>query len=935
MLYTRLVSLAAAALTFVNAQELQFSSWGYTTYGNWYAEASVTPAAWKPGEIVRVKSKLAIWEQHLINLAVDKYNADGFALMVTAERTFDGSGWLRLPADDRMSTLLTPTGLPIEGGPKGATTTRFGLSAFKSPFDQLVKVPLTAAERTEGGWHAYFQVEAPLPADLPPGIYRLRLDYGFTVGTRYYSLQARTLGSYAFSIGGKAIESFHMSPPIPASGTDVSGTFVQGADIAPRIPFVLLNSYNSNGYRGVIAEEDRHRFNLASRNLIQDDVILPRYNTNGSAISYSLEPQFPADTLEARNRIPWDYTRGSIRVSVTAPDGKVTDLGEFRYTGNNGQWPTTKNSAVTAWRPPAYGQYTVKLTGTVYDIWGNAYSGGGTYRFWIANRMTMATATFQGQAYAVGNRYGRDIGFAPAVPADVCVEATLFVESDPNTVRRDKWCGKASPAGVYGSAQGAKNLPFDAPGEYVAHVLATYTDEKGHLWVCSMRHAGVVYPTDSPIVARGKKFLVNGNRYVDRGETNFEGWYDSSVETGQLVHFNYPYNSGDVLLIASDGQTGNKITPVLIYEQKDAPAEKWDTNLNAISNTNIAITTSNGYNPHQYPEFIQDWAYFYASAPRPGFMSRFLVGENGVFAPYWALSTNSFGGQFGASNNGDMPGDIYRLLGGVVLRKKGQKPAYAGYMASAFVLPKYSHNNRVIAPGQEDLLGPTGQYARFFLVGTRPGMMYETGSTFGPAVQIDPMVPCDVTFTLTFPSGRQVATRGRGDASGSWVGERWTLDEPGVYRYKLEATWEGYAGVMPGLPPQGGELYVIERSKPEGTPELTFDLPVESTFDPAQTLRIPGSSTAAEVYYAAVIPGAVVAQGTLPVNGGKFELIFDPKRIHEATPSYDIAHRNTGRAELGDIVHITFFSKEKHASGATYHSFARVILRGNRVVCTK
>ena len=33
--------------------------------------------------------------------------------------------------------------------------------------------------------------------------------------------------------------------------------------------------------------------------------------------------------------------------------------------------------------------------------------------------MTMATATFQGMAYPVGNRYGRDIGFAPAVPADV------------------------------------------------------------------------------------------------------------------------------------------------------------------------------------------------------------------------------------------------------------------------------------------------------------------------------------------------------------------------------------------------------------------------------------------------------------------------------------------------------------------------------------
>ena len=925
---------AIVALAVSPAAEIQFSDTGYTSYGNWRAEAVASPSSWKPGDTVRVRSTLTIWQQHLANFAVDKFNADGFVMMVTAERSFDPTGWIRLPAGDRFSTLLTPSGLPIEGGVKGATTTRLGLSTFKSPYDQLVRVPLTAARREEDRLQFDFATEGSLPADLPPGIYRLRLDYGFTVGSRYYSLQARTFATYGFSVYGKVVESHHMSPPIPASGADVTGRFIAGSDIAPRIPFVLLYSYNSNGYKGVVADEDRHRFNIASRNLIQDDVILPRYDTAGRPLSYSLEPQFPVDTLEAKNNIAWDYTRGSIKVEITTPDGKTANLGEFKYVGTSGQWPTTKNSAVTSWRPPAYGQYAVKVTGTVYDIWGNAYTGGGTYRFWIANRLTMATATFQGQAFQVGGRYGRDIGFAPAVPADVCVEAVLYVNSDPTDTRSDKWCGKASPSGIFGAAQGAKNLLFDAPGEYAAHVVATYTDDKGHMWVCSMRHAGVVFPADSPIVARGKKFAVSG-KYVDRGETHFEGFYDPAQEWGSLVHFNYPYNPGDVLLIASDGQTGNKIVPMLIYESKDSPPEKWDTNLNGISATNLRITTSNGYSPHQFPEFIQDWAYFYAAGPRPGFMSRFLVGENGVFAPYWALSTNSFGGQFGASSNGDMPGDIYRLIGGVVLRKKGETPMYAGYLASGFVLPKGSHNNRVIAPGDEDLMGPTGQYARFFLVGTRPGMMYETGTTFGPAVQIDPIVPCDLSFKLTFPSGKEVTTAGKGDAGGSWVGDRWVLDEPGLYRYRLEANWNGYAGMMPGLPPEGGDIYVVERGKPAGTPELALDLPVESTFDAARTLRITGSSTASSVYYAAVIPGAVIDQGTVPVSGGKFEFVFDPQRVHEKTPSYDVEQRNTGRPELGDIVHLTFFSEEKHPSGTKYHSFARVIMRGNRVVHTR
>ena len=89
-------------------------------------------------------------------------------------------------------------------------------------------------------------------------------------------------------------------------------------------------------------------------------------------------------------------------------------------------------------------------------------------------------------------------------------------------------------------------------------------------------------------------------------------------------------------------------------------------------------------------------------------MSRFLVAEDGTRAPYWPTSPNSFGGQINASSNGDLPGDIYRLIGGVVLRQQGQAPLYAGYLSSAFLLPKGTNNNRVIAAGSEDLIGPTG-----------------------------------------------------------------------------------------------------------------------------------------------------------------------------------------------------------------------------------
>jgi hypothetical protein len=300
-------ALAAAACAAQPAREVRHSDRGYTTYGEWITEASASPNAWTPGDTVRVKARLILGTQHLANFANDNIKVDGFVLLATAERTFDSTGWLRLPSDERMSTLLTPSGIPIEGGAQGAVTTRFGYS-FKTPFDQLVKAPLAAAKVADGRVEVDFEASQKLPDDLPPGIYRLRLDYGLTVGARNYSLQARTFAARQSSVKGRVIESHIFLPPIPASGRDASGRFVDGGTIVPRLPFVLLYGYNSNGNRGVVAEEDRHRFGLASRNLIQDDIVLPRYNTSQQPVSYSLEPQFPTDTIELRNNIPWDAT---------------------------------------------------------------------------------------------------------------------------------------------------------------------------------------------------------------------------------------------------------------------------------------------------------------------------------------------------------------------------------------------------------------------------------------------------------------------------------------------------------------------------------------------------------------------------------------------------------------------------------------------------
>ena len=137
---------------------------------------------------------------------------------------------------------------------------------------------------------------------------------------------------------------------------------------------------------------------------------------------------------------------------------------------------------------------------------------------------------------------------------------------------------------------------------------------------------------------------------------------------------------------------------------------------------------------------------------------------------------------------------------------------------------------------------------------------------------------------------------------------------------------------MPGLPAAGGHFYVIERDRPAKASGLTLNLPADSSFAYTANLKITGNSTADRIRYAAVIPGAVIDQGDFPVLNGRFEYTFDPPSINRNITTYDIVNLRTGLSEFKDVVHLTFFSEERPAGAPRFHSFARVIIRGNRVI---
>jgi hypothetical protein len=188
---------------------------------------------------------------------------------------------------------------------------------------------------------------------------------------------------------------------------------------------------------------------------------------------------------------------------------------------------------------------------------------------------------------------------------------------------------------------------------------------------------------------------------------------------------------------------------------------------------------------------------------------------------------------------------------------------------------------------------------------------------------------------MTAPDNSTRQAVGQGDQYGYFASStRWPLDQAGVWTYKINATWNGYAGRVPGLPDSGGWIYVLENGTAPST-GLVLNMPQKQTFSPTFGLNVTGQTTSSKVYVAAIIPGAILEQVILPVTNGVFRYTFDPQRMSGKIQTYDILNLSNGKPEIGRVVHLTFFSEETGPEGIIYHSFARVVLRGTTAVYVK
>jgi hypothetical protein len=190
-----------------------------------------------------------------------------------------------------------------------------------------------------------------------------------------------------------------------------------------------------------------------------------------------------------------------------------------------------------------------------------------------------------------------------------------------------------------------------------------------------------------------------------------------------------------------------------------------------------------------------------------------------------------------------------------------------------------------------------------------------------------------VQFTLSAPDNKTYVTTGKGDQYGYFTAvDTWPLNQTGLWVYTVNATWNGYQGKVPGLPDSGGWIFVLENTT-LGT-GMTLNMSTVQTFSPIAGLNITGRTTGTKVYYAAIIPGAVLEQGALPIINGTFRYTFDPQRMADKIQTYDVINIVNGVPQIGDVVHLTFFSEEQGPNGV-YHSFVRVVLRGTTALYIK
>ena len=906
-----------------------------------------------------------------------------------ASITAGGWLWLWMIADAQgrplaatkafMSTLLAPTGFPIQGGGQ--------------PPSEWLNTRLEVMNLRHAGGHAIegdVTVTGRLPTDLPPGIYRPTLALEFSgVPTSTQWLAANVM-HYAYGANGAAL------PPITV-----------GNVAAPRLIWRLLMDDPVQGTRGAGARQDQGYFELATDIVSQGATftVPPVDARTGQPLTYRLEPFLPMISFTDRRipvspLLPFDLPGGRLSVQIEQPDGTVRDLGSEPFAQAFHRTKTTRGgsdlnggtvqlddvySLMTASDRfhttfTQYGHHIITMTGAVSDTWGNAYTGGGTYDLWVAHPLDIDPGVLPATPFQVGDAFNPSLGLSPGVPADVSITLTLYPNSNPEQAIIHTIRGRANNYGHFAISSNPP-ITLSHPGEYRVDLTATYTDTAGRMYMGAMVWGGVVETPNSPLIAHGRRGL-DSLSYIP------PAWFvasrDLTIAPGVVSHSLNPYFNGDIiwsrmsdmpwggdaLVMGASIQDTVGIIETAIRARLGArswllsPPGSLEERF-AAGEIPLFISTHSGRTPSLAPQEVDQWAYSYRTSQRPGVRVREVVAEDGHNGGYWRLDT-LYDEQLSVGILGDLPNDFKFQYVGTVYRDLQAGINLYGIQGSLWVfIPEDDLlGSRVMPPfagpgngGWTREGGPIlklkGQEVHIFILptGTQPGAVLEVGDTFRFAGHIAPTLNSKVAITVASPSGVKHLGGGQANKIGYYYDptDDFTVDEPGLWSVDVRVWHDGQCSGGQTVPPYpSGDVLGSENGRywfyvtPSAAPRLHIAQPQtgwltlgagDGAIQPIVISgRVPITLTQAVVDYTIVMPGFILAHGQAPVRNGGYAFTFDPVALHRDFPNLDLTGRESAeRPGLADTFNISLLLRGQDARGNVVYQANTLTLQGEQV----
>ena len=880
------------------------------------------------------------------------------------ERLSDTDGSSILRSSTFASTFLTPTGLPIERQPRWWDA---GLSHYREL--PLVK---TAATQAEAG----VDLTLTLPSDLPAGYYRPFLSVFFP------DMPAEDPPSRSITLRvHQATRSFSHEARLPIIRV--------GSPAPPRLHWSLLLDTLSNGSRGVLAGEDADRFGIAQRILTSSKTfVIPRLGTASSQpLTYRLEPFVPTVSLgngsgaelPAPPLIPFRFPSGSLTVRIRYPDGTERVLGPAPFVqsrlkslvddtgglldGSGGhisdvyQLTTLDPHFDVAFTQD--GLHVITVEGTIDDIWGHTWTGGGTYDVHVGRVLALDTAVLPGTHFEVGDGFNPGLVVSPPMTAEVEVRIQHIPHSDISQLEERVIRGQTNRFGYFQPA--GNSVLFDQPSEYRVDITATGQDARGQLWIGSRTWGGVVAPVDPLIVAHGR-------RGIDAQDTIGPQWFffDQLPWNGETPHVPFPFQSGDVTWVEEAGDVDSSLPIMTLHDPsrqltallRQRGGEYVPLGLGAgsfaervvVGETPLFSSRPDGDDPHLDPTKVDLWAYSYRSSQRPLVRVREEISEDALPNPYWRFN-DRYANQIGVGAHGDLPGEFKFQYGAAVLYGPALDQSHYAIHGSLFVLlPENDPDGtRTFPPFQGNGGGPSGgplftlkgeEIDLFIhLTGVRPGSVLETGNTFALVGAVGPTLPAKVAYTVTAPDGSRRTFSEQANTIGYYYEpeDNFIVDQPGRYTVDLQVTYDGRtsAGQVTAPFPQGHVLgtargrfsvYVVS---PHSAP-LEVDMSehdfLTAPADFTVTATAPTGMRLTGGHMTALMPGVVLEDGSLAVEADGLTYDYDPVNLAAGVPMLDVDFFGTPVA--ADVVTVSLFGEGRDSAGQPSYAARVVTLHG-------